>query len=58
MKPLIELSLAQKFVRNHDMKVKDEIERLAREYGKLKEPWVLWRGERARPKAPCISSEL
>ena len=31
-------SLAQKFVRNHDMKVKDEIERLAREYGKLKEP--------------------
>jgi hypothetical protein len=22
------------------MKVKDEIERLAREYGKLKEPWV------------------
>ena len=32
-------SLAQKFVRNHDMKVKDEIERLAREYGKLKEPW-------------------
>ena len=33
-------SLAQKFVRNHDMKVKDEIERLAREYGKLKEPWV------------------
>jgi hypothetical protein len=24
----------------HDMKVKDEIERLAREYGKLKEPWV------------------
>ena len=33
-------SLAQKFVRNHDMKVKDEIERLAREYSKLKEPWV------------------
>jgi hypothetical protein len=23
----------------HDMKVKEEIERLAREYGKLKEPW-------------------
>jgi hypothetical protein len=22
------------------MKVKDEIERLAKEYGKLKEPWV------------------
>jgi len=33
-------SLAQKFVRNHDMAVKDESERLAREYGKLKEPWV------------------
>ena len=33
-------SLAQKFVRNHDMKVKDEIERLAREREKLKEPWV------------------
>ena len=33
-------SLARKFVRNHDMKVKDEIERLAREYGKLKEPVV------------------
>jgi hypothetical protein len=37
-------SLAQKFVGNHDMKVKDEIERLAREYGKLKEPWeFVWR---------------
>ena len=24
----------------HDMKVKEEIERLAKEYGKLKEPWV------------------
>jgi hypothetical protein len=24
----------------HDMKVKEEIERLAREYGKLGEPWV------------------
>jgi hypothetical protein len=33
-------ALAQKFVRNHDMKVKDEIERLARAYGKLKEPSV------------------
>jgi hypothetical protein len=33
-------SLARKFPRNHDMKVKDQIERLAREYGKLKEPWV------------------
>jgi hypothetical protein len=33
-------SLVQKFVRNHDMKLKDEIERLAREREKLKEPWV------------------
>jgi hypothetical protein len=33
-------SLAQKFVRNHDMKVKEELERLLKEYGKLKEPWV------------------
>jgi hypothetical protein len=32
-------ALAQKFVRNHDMKIKEEIERLAKEYGKLKEPW-------------------
>ena len=33
-------SLAQKFARKHDMTVKDEIERLAREYSKLKEPWI------------------
>jgi hypothetical protein len=33
-------SLAKKFYETHDMKVKDEIERLAREYGKLDEPWV------------------
>jgi hypothetical protein len=33
-------SLAQKFARNHDMKVKDEIERLAKEYGKLKDASV------------------
>ena len=33
-------SLARKFVRTHDMKVKEEIERLAREREKLKEPWV------------------
>ena len=32
--------MAQKFVRTLDMKVKDEIERLAREREKLKEPWV------------------
>jgi hypothetical protein len=33
-------ALARKFHETHDMKVKDEIERLAKEYGKLKEPWV------------------
>jgi len=33
-------ALARKFHETHDMKVKDEIERLLREYGKLKEPWV------------------
>ena len=33
-------ALARTFAATHDMKVKDEIERLAREYGKLKEPWV------------------
>ena len=32
--------LARQFAATHDMKVKEEIERLAREYGKLKEPWV------------------
>jgi hypothetical protein len=33
-------ALARKFHDTHDMNVKDEIERLARERGKLKEPWV------------------
>jgi hypothetical protein len=33
-------ALAYKFHETHDMKVKDEIERLAREYGKRGEPWV------------------
>jgi hypothetical protein len=33
-------ALARKFHETHDMKVKDEIERLAKKYGKLKEPWV------------------
>ena len=32
--------LARKFHETHDMAVKDEIERLLREYGKLGEPWV------------------
>ena len=32
-------ALARKIHETHDMTVKDEIERLAREYGKLKEPW-------------------
>jgi hypothetical protein len=33
-------SLTRKFHETHDMKVKDEINRLAREDGKLGEPWV------------------
>jgi hypothetical protein len=33
-------ALARKFHETHDMKVKDEIVRLAREYGKIKDPWV------------------
>jgi hypothetical protein len=33
-------ALARKFAATHDMTVKDEIERLAREYGKLGERWV------------------
>jgi len=31
--------LARQVATTHDMKVKEEIERLAREYDKLKEPW-------------------
>ena len=31
--------LAREFATTHDMKVKKEIERLAAEYEKLKEPW-------------------
>ena len=34
-------ALARKFHETHDMAVKDEIERLTREYGKIKEPWIL-----------------
>ena len=33
-------ALARKFHETHDMAVKDEIDRLAREYAKLNEPWV------------------
>jgi hypothetical protein len=33
-------ALARKFHETHEIKVKEEIERLAREYGKLKEPYV------------------
>ena len=32
-------ALARKFHETHDMQVKDELERLLKEYGKLKEPW-------------------
>ena len=38
-------ALARKFAATHDMKVKEEIERLAKEHGKLKEPWVFVAGE-------------
>jgi len=33
-------ALSRDFTKTHNMKVKNEIERLAREYGKLKERWV------------------
>ena len=33
-------ALARKFHEAHDMKVKDEIERLPKEHDTLKEPWV------------------
>ena len=32
-------ALARKFHETHDLKVKDEIERLLREYGELEKPW-------------------
>jgi len=32
-------ALARKFATTHDMQVRDEIERLLKDYGKLKEPW-------------------
>ena len=47
-------SLARKFVRNHNMKVKDEIERLAREYGNFKEPV----GVCVQMKVPALTSPL
>ena len=33
-------ALGRRFAATHDMKVKEEIDRLAEEYGKLKQPWV------------------
>jgi hypothetical protein len=38
-------ALARKFHTTHEMKVKQEIERLAKEYGKLGEPWGSWHGK-------------
>jgi hypothetical protein len=38
-------ALARKFHQTHDVKVKDEILRLATEYGKLENPGCLWRVE-------------
>jgi hypothetical protein len=40
-------ALTRNFAATHDMKVKDEINLFAKEYGKLDEPWCSWRGERA-----------
>ena len=37
-------ALARRFAATHDMKVKDEINLLAKEYGKLGEPWVFVAG--------------
>jgi hypothetical protein len=33
-------ALARKFHETHDINVKNELERLLKEYGKLKEPWI------------------
>jgi hypothetical protein len=33
-------ALVRKFAATHGMNVKEEIERLAKEYDKLKQPWV------------------
>ena len=47
LKELIEKqmdALARNFAATHDMKVKDEINLLAKEYGKLGEPWVFVAG--------------
>ena len=38
-------ALVREFHDSHNMKVKDEIERLAKEYGRLGEEWVLCRVE-------------
>jgi len=35
-------SLARKFHETHDMAVKDELERLLKEYGELGKPWSSW----------------
>ena len=32
-------ALARKFHETHDIKVKDELERLLKEYGELEKPW-------------------
>ena len=52
-------ALARKFHETHDMAVKDEIERLLKEYGKLGERGCLWRvdeGVQSRRQIP--SSDL
>ena len=36
-------ALARKFHETHDINVKNELERLLKEYGKLKEPWRIFR---------------
>src|SRR5262245_56217412 len=38
-------ALVRRFHETHDVAVKNELEGLLKEYGKLNKPWVLWRVE-------------
>ena len=48
-------ALARKFAATHDMKVKEEIERLAREYGKLKGAVGVCGGSEARLQSSLVN---
>jgi hypothetical protein len=52
------VTLALEFHDTHNMNVKNEIERLAKEYGKLKEPWVLQAAVMKSHASIRISREL